>query len=260
MKKQFLVENINGITRVELLYKYTGNNEYKTKVMYQVGEFWKTELEIKDNPVIYKYVLNDFIRLNDCFANEYIKEDNDEVFSVYNSEDDIAYMEEGVNLLPIHIKNNVMQRSNKIYEQIGSISISNYLKRYNVTEAGVATKNIIKAADKNVFILGKDKLIALYIDINNFKGIHSVTVFWHQPDGKIYRIEERAIGDKNNKEMNAQVCFFIEMNWDKGFFYKNTWSYSVLIDGKMVRREYFVVKDSVKQSVDGYNSYFNAYS
>lgn len=204
MKKSFAFEDIYKVEKVELLYKNLGDKKFKVAKMEKENNWWRVELEEADNEklLIYKFVINENIRLNDYNADKYVEELNGEIFSVYNSGTDI-------------------NSNKKIIGNTISCNLGNNKKNY---------------------VVRRDRHIEVVVDIMNLKGIHSATIIRYQPDGHIYCIEERAVENKFTTNLGVRVSFLVHMNWNAGDFYKGMWTYSVFADGKIIKQDYFMVQ------------------
>lgn len=192
---------------VKMLFSDQSYNEYFIQMEYDKQEhYWFCECEL--DIIRYKFVVNDIIRLNDPMAKRYVTDERGEVWSVQDYTD---------RMLPRMV-------------------------RYNVSD-GIesATKGTRK---KTMYIYTKTMDLYISTSIIDVKDIHSVTYISFQPDGRIYQLEERMVGEKD-KAMDYNVLFCNHIAHNLGRVAEGMWSFQIYLDGRCVIKDYFSLKRKV---------------
>lgn len=205
-------ENFYGIETVKMEY-YTDDDKLHLAVMnYDDSEmYWY--IEIEKNITRYKFVINDIIRLNDPKASSYISDDKWEVWSV-----------------PGECDNETPK-----------------LKAYNISNA--MSHGVDNAIKKTEYIY--DRPIDVYIGakIGNVKGIHTLTLICFQPDGSLYMLEESTMGQFEQQEADYEVIFKNRIARIQGRYAEGMWSIQVYLDGKLVIKDYLVLKKKITSDI-----------
>lgn len=81
------------------------------------------------------------------------------------------------------------------------------------------------------------------LQVQNLKNVHSVTFIWHQPDGRIYRVEERALDVPDYVGVvSADVWFWINFCEINSEFSEGVWCIEAFMDGRRCAMDYFLVR------------------
>ena len=73
-------EQATNVFQVELVYVI--NNKVKMAIMNEEDNCWKYDLNLTDGEYLYKFIINNGIRINDPNANKYVKWVNGETWSM----------------------------------------------------------------------------------------------------------------------------------------------------------------------------------
>lgn len=92
MKLVYRKEQATNVLQVELIYLY--NDKVKTIQMKDMEYFWQTDIQLPDGEYLYKFILNNGIRINDPNAHRYAKWLNGETWSVLKIHDGIPITKE----------------------------------------------------------------------------------------------------------------------------------------------------------------------
>lgn len=202
-KKNFA--NAHNIT-----FCYVVNNRIKQIPMTEENQYWYVELALNDGIYLYKFIIDEGLKLNDCNAKEYIKWINDEIWSV------------------LHVPYN---RNCAICET--EMNIIGYSMTPGV-RYGLFFSN-------HEFSLFRDKKYSISMEIDGVCGVHSVTAVWYREDKSIYHIEERNIEfNEINKKIRINLVFWV--NLPNCIDTKRNWEVEIFIDGKITIKDYFIGK------------------
>jgi len=201
---------------VKLEYYDSYNTFHSIPMEYDRPErHWFCNCE--EEVIRYKFVINDIIRLNDPNAGRYVEDENWEVWSVPG---------ECVERKP----------------QLAIYNISNNMQ-YGVS----------KALKKAAYTFDRPLDIYVGAGIRHVQGLHSVTYICFQPNGSIYKLEERSIGQFEPSEADYEVIFRNHIASMHGRIADGMWSYQIYLDGKCVVKDYFALKRKVVQVMSMYN-------
>ena len=212
--------NLYGISKVEIIICDDSWNEQVIE-MYQNEQSWYRELDIDNERIIYRYRINNgIITINDSNADYYIKDNSMKVWSVRQSND---YKE----------------------NEKGKPEI----KEYIITDR--VMNSICKSYSKKQFVNNDIIKIVIGTKIERIKDIHSLTVIWYQPDGRIYRIDERTV--ESEEDVVAKVWFWLNSNEMKGDFFRGVWTVEIFLDGRSVIKDNFVISEKRKEQYIGFS-------
>lgn len=196
-----------GIENVKMEYYDNKMRWYCIEMQYQKAErCWSCTCEQEIH--MYKYVVNDIIRLNDPNATGYVFDQKYEVWSVCD-------------------------KSKAIVPKLSEYGIS--------SDKG---KSISRVDKKASYIYDKPLDIYVGIKTQSVIGLHSLTYICFQPDGRIYKIEECAIG-KNDVMEEYEVIFQNHIAHIPGRVAEGMWAFQVYLDGHCIIKDYFVLKRKV---------------
>lgn len=205
-------EKFYGIETVKMEY-CTEDKRLHLVVMIYDEEEMHWYIEVNKQIIRYKFVINDVIRLNDPKAAYYIADDKWEVWSV-----------------PGECCDNIPK-----------------LKTYNISNAmNNGVDNSIKKTD---YIYDRPIDIYIGVKIGNVKGVHTLTLICFQPDGSIYMLEESTIGQFEQKEADYEVIFKSRIARIQGRHAEGMWSVQMYLDGKLVIKDYLVLKKKITSEV-----------
>lgn len=212
--------NLYGINKVEMIICDENWDEQLILMNYN-NNSWFRELNTNNKRVVYRYRINDgIISMNDPDADYYIKDSSMVVWSVREFKDCKDEKKANLNIKEYIITDRVMNSISKYYS-------------------------------KKQFVNNDIAKIAIGTKVENIKGIHSISVIWYQPDGRIYRLDERTIESEEN--VIAEVWFWMNTNDMKGDFYKGIWTLEVFLDGRSVIKDNFIVNDRRKEQYIGFS-------
>lgn len=220
-------QDIKGIYKVELSL-YTEDNKHYIFDMSNCNGRWQLDLNTLSGEegnisgeLRYKYLLNDgIIRLNDPVADHYVEDCYGEIWSVRISQ-----------------KFSIKERTNA--------KLKNFLLTDRVTQPRYCKR--IKRYDYKECVK-----IAACLDVENIKGVHNVTFIWYQPDGRIYRIEERSLTVFEVKPVNAQLWFWINTGELDIKYMRGIWEVDVFVDGKKEIKDNFILKGNLCDEYIGF--------
>ena len=207
-------DSLNIFNKAEII----GNFNLKNMIMTKKEDNWFCKIELKDGVYVYKYVFDDYIRLNDPQAKEYIIEENGEVWS------------------KIEIQNNQIV----LIENLSQVIVNQYV----ITDK-LANK-ISSDLYRNVFNKIFDEKVAIGISLEGVSKTHSLTVIWYQPDMSIHHIEEQALSPNCETETsNALLWLWINLNdYNRQYLY-GLWSVDIYLDGYNIVHDKFSLYDGI---------------
>ena len=172
-------------------------------------EKWVGYIQTDNNEVVYKFIVNGLVRINDSNATSYKVVNGEEVYSVMS---DSAYTKEWPVMKEVVVSDRICGK------------MINCIKKKNLN-----FKDSMK--------------VAVGLQVQNLKNVHSVTFIWHQPDGRIYRVEERALDVPDYAGVvSADVWFWINFCEINGEFSDGVWCIEAFVDGRRCAMDYFLVR------------------
>ena len=149
---------------------------------------WDCNIDLKEGVYLYKFAINSLIRLNDPTANEYICDEQGEVWSV----------------IRVNSINNISSSS---------------------------TAYILKA-ELQVYL---SKYAIINTELHCDKDIHSISLMWHQGNGKMIKFEEFCLHTMNNSLLHKTYIL------DTSSIPVTSGLYRVIIfiDGEQIYTNYF---------------------
>lgn len=180
---------------------YAVNNKVKMLQMEPCNQGWKINLELPDGEYPYKFILNNGIRMNAPDAYEYINWLNGETWSV------------------LKVVNGKIQK-----RKYNSVELNNFCVHNGKT-----------------LLYPRERACHVSFDLNDVRGVHSITALWYQPDGSLYHIEEATVDAPNNAIHKFKESFWIDLKQDTHPFAYGIWMVEVYVDGDKKVREFFSV-------------------
>lgn len=211
MELVYKKEQATNVFQVELVYIY--NDKAKTIQMEDKEYYWQAYIQLPDGEYLYKFILNNGIRINDPNAYGYAKWLNGETWSI----------------LKIH----------------NGIPIT---KEYPKTEfVNFRVHNGIMGYGDRTIVYPRNTRCYISFDLKNVCGVHSIMSLWYQPDGSLYHIEESTIDADININSNYSETFWVNLNQNTHPFKYGIWMVEIYVDGEQKIREYFRVNQGVLQ-------------
>lgn len=173
--------------------------------MEKVNGVFRAGIECNEQEIVYKFILNNILRVNDANAVAYGKDENGEVWSKYI--------------------NNSRRKQNEV-------------RNFKYSVSNKKLKNCSKSV--RTIIYPNESIVWLNVFLNLSNEIHSVTVIWYDVEGKISLAQEKAI-DLSHRKCACNVKLNFCMNLDKSDVKEGIWKINLLIDGKVVIADYFAV-------------------
>ena len=193
---------------------YAINNKVKMLQMEPCSVGWKINMDLPDGEYPYKFILNNGIRMNDPEAYEYINWLNGETWSV------------------LKVVNGEIQKSGYMATKLNNCFMHN----------------------GKTLLYPRDRACHITFDLNDVKGVHSVTALWYQPDGSLYHIEEATIDAPDDAIYKYKESFWVNLKHDTHPFSCGIWMVEIFVDGDKKIREFFnVVRSSNLKSIGIYN-------
>ncbi|MGN0375273.1 MAG: hypothetical protein ACI4EN_07215 [Butyrivibrio sp.] len=196
--------NMTNILSAELIYVF--NRKVRTIAMEYCLTGWRISLDLPDGEYLYKFVFNDGIRMNDPEAYCYREWINGEVWSLLNIKDGKA-----------------------VSRRYDAVNIRNV---------------IVHSKSGKLLQYPGDRRCYADFEINNVKGIHSLTILWYQPDGSLYHIEETTVRASGTGFSSFAETMWVELDMKSHSFDLGTWMVEVYADGIRQVREFFNVTDT----------------
>lgn len=197
-------------------------NRVITKEMEKCGDNWFIELDLENGEYLYKFIINNGIRLNDNNAYNYTKWKSDEVWSILKIQD-----------------GNIIYGSNREIK----------LERYSLSP-GIRYGYYLS---NRTFDLKLDRKFSISIELDKVTDTHSITAVWYREDGSIFHIEEKDVcGTKEDCIYQINVVFWIE--FPTAILMSGNWTIEIYIDGKKLIKDYFIYEKKGDKRYVKFNS------
>lgn len=164
----------------------------------------------------YKFVVGQRVRLNDPDALNYVQDEYGEIWSVPKTD-------------PCQKPDNIS------------------VNRYVITNVDISKGKHI--TNRSEFIYNEPLNLCFGVYLSGVKGMHSVTYVCHQPDGRIYYLEEKAITVSENNTYNVDIIFKNRIAEIQPMYAVGVWQTEVFLDGNAVIKDYFTLKKNVKENL-----------
>lgn len=219
MRIEFNKNNYFKIYNIELCYVY--GNKVKRIIMIEDINSWYAEVDLKDGEYLYKFIVNDGLKLNDCNAIQYKKWIADEVWSVMKVKD-------------------------------GEIVVGKHkyikLRKYSMSP-GIRYGSYLSNRIYN-HLYSK---FSISIELENVEDTHSVTAVWYRENGTIYHIEEKTIDIPEKKYIyGVNVVFWINI---PNKINSNNWTIEIYVDGEKHITDYFICEKKGDERYVRFNSF-----
>lgn len=213
-------EQFNTDDNVELQFYDTFGNKH-SKSMYHKEDY--RYLESGEGIVRYKFVINGIIRLNDPYALKYIRDDNGEIWSVPNTN------------MPIQSRNISMN---------GYIGINGQININEYSISNIITNKAGQSVQKKEFVCDRPLNLYFLMNLSGVRSLHSITVIYFQPDGRIYYLEEGGIY-ADEEDCDVDIILKKRISETEMRFAEGVWQIRAFLDGKSVIKDYFILKRNI---------------
>lgn len=176
---------------------------------------WWNEVELSSGEHLYKFIINDNIRMNDPIANLYALNKEGELMSliIINENDERLYNNEQYT---VHIEKYNML--NQILEEDLQIN-------------------------KKYFNINIDEKVVTKFEFTNVTGVHAITVLWYKPDNTLHSFSENILFTPDGEEDKPiTMWFWIELNTE--FLLMGMWSIKLFVDGEFILEDGFNIGNS----------------
>ena len=201
MKQKITYEEVKEVPIQSLSLVGEVNEWNKDANLFKKNDegIWEIEMEFPKGKSLYKLVLNDEMTLNDPTANLYFPDAKEELMSVMLIDEETGKR---------------LYNNEQYHLEISAYSLNNYISKR------------LEVINRNYF-LDKDRKVVLGLGFKNITGIHSVTVAWYSPDGRLQRFSENNLM-KPEEEEEVKMWFWLPLEADLPL---GQWQFKVFIDG-----------------------------
>ena len=198
-----------AISKVSVITEFN-EKIIEERIMKKFENKWITSFDLNPGEYLYKFLINDKIRLNDPFAKVYIPNKKGELLSY------LKINEEGKRLY-----------SSKQYY----VNVNDYLLSSVVTDRSIDIK-------KN-FNLNIDKKIVARFQFDIVTGIHTATVVWFNPKGEVFSWVEEMLFKSEKCDINPVILWFwFDLNSE---ILEGKWFLKLYIDGEYLLEDSFYI-------------------
>jgi len=198
-----------AISKVSVITEFN-EKIIEERIMKKYENKWITSFSLNPGEYLYKFLINDKIRLNDPFAKVYIPNKNGELFSY----------------LKINKEGKQLYSSKQYY-----VNVNDYLL------SSVVTDRIINI--KKNFNLNIDKKIVARFQFDIVTGIHTATVVWFNPKGEVFSWAEEKLFKSENCDTNPVILWFwFDLNNE---ILEGKWFLKLYIDGEYLLEDSFYI-------------------
>lgn len=213
MKQKITYEEVKEVPIQSLSLVGEVNEWNKDANLFKKNDegIWEIEMEFPKGKSLYKLVLNDEMTLNDPTANLYFPDAKEELMSVMLIDEETGKR---------------LYNNEQYHLEISAYSLNNYISKR------------LEVINRNYF-LDKDRKVVLGLGFKNITGIHSVTVAWYSPDGRLQRFSENNLM-KPEEEEEVKMWFWLPLEADLPL---GQWQFKVFIDGQFVLEDIVGIGD-----------------
>lgn len=210
---------------MKVLFKYNNDENMDIRTMSIIGSFnnydssvdvmsningeWICECDLKEGEHAYRFLVNGNLTINDPFANIYYPDEEDKLWSivVIDNKDQRLY-------------------NNTQY----SLNIDDYCLSSSMNESNIIKKEFNELID--------DKIVARF-DFTNVSGLHTATVAWYGPTGRMIQVTENNVFCPEGYIKPIKLWFWLDLK-DKNI-QKNegNWIIKLFIDGEYILEDDF---------------------
>lgn len=213
MNIEFIQDSIEAkIEKVELII-FVDKKSITKMPMYKSENIWRAELELVQGEYMYKFLINGTVEINDPEANIYELDEKNEVWSVaiINAEGQRLY---------------------------NNTQYTVHIDKYSIDNS--AHEKYLEVNKRDFSILVDQKVVARF-EFTNVTGLHSTTVLWCTPSGKIYNSTDSALYTISPAD-SATTLFLLDLSTIKDKELLGLWSIKFLVDGAYVLEDKFQLR------------------
>lgn len=185
---------------------------------------WFIDVFVRQGEHKYKFLLNEYIRINDSTANVYLPDEKDELWSV------IIISKEDKRLF-----NNTQYTVN--------------VENYNICNK---LNDVVTLKNKKNFNLSNDKKVVTRFEFTEVTGLHSVTAVWYSADGTLFDVSENILfTPEDEKVLPIIMWFWIDLNENNRLYPQGIWTMKLFIDGAFILEDNFIIGKTTTYSSKG---------
>lgn len=176
---------------------------------------WYVMLDVLSSELVYKFLINREIYLNDPYGNDYIVK-NGEVWSKQFVEHDMTFARTpSIGLFDIVVSN----------QMNCSVGASKMHKR---------------------FYRRLDKRVNIGVEFYSIKGVHELLVVWGSPDKRTYHMDYKVLEPQQEGEAYGIIVWFrMLLDEVEERLLRGDWTVRILLDGVLIGMEWFRVEEIV---------------
>ncbi|WP_410496929.1 hypothetical protein QTL86_07915 [Cellulosilyticum sp. ST5] len=199
------------IQEIYIIGSLNGCQHNKDRLL-KVGDTWCINLHLPDGIYFYKYVVNQYIKLNDPTSEKYALDEQNEMWSI------------------VRIRDN--QISNPVLKD------TMHIQKYIITNR--LWHDISENFTQKVINLKTDRKVCLGIKLQMQVGLHQITVLWYEPSMSLYHISEHTFyGETHRKEEFQTKWFCLDLSQKQREYPEGVWIIRVFINGYYKLQDYF---------------------
>lgn len=190
-------------------------NVLGTFILQKDTSVWFALLEILSSELVYKFLINREIYLNDPYSNDYIVK-NGEVWSRRYTDENMTFSRiPSIGLFDIVISNqmNCSVRASKMYKR---------------------------------FYRGVDKSVNVGVEFYSINGVHELLMVWGSPDKRTYHMDYKVLEPQQEGEAYGIIVWFrMLLDEVKEQLIRGDWTVRILLDGVLIGMEWFRVEEVI---------------
>ncbi|MCY1713415.1 hypothetical protein [Caproiciproducens galactitolivorans] len=200
------------VQNVSVILLIQGSEQIKP--MQKSEDGWYTQLLLEPGDSMYKFLINNEIRLNDPSANVYMPDDSEELWSVIVIDD-----------LGFRLYNNEQYEVN--------------VEDYSVTNIVTEIPDVV---NRKSFNLTMDKSVVTRFEFNHITGIHAITAVWFNPRGEVHESTENLLyADEKDPESSVFMWFWMQLNEADREYPEGIWTMKLFVDGSYVLEDQYTI-------------------
>lgn len=175
---------------------------------------WHGEASYEGEKVIYKYRVNEYLYINDPYAQDYVIRDG-KVWS-------ICYKEK-----------NMKKRE---FERV---------EKYDIVMSNQMNRSVQDSKSKKTFYWKYDKKVNVGVEFYFLSDVHELAVVWFEPEQHMYHIDYKVLEPEQEGKPYAMIIWF-KMLFDEIEKERlaGVWTVKLLLDGALIGFEQFLVRES----------------
>lgn len=206
-----------GIQKISVIGTFN-NFDPNKNFLHKEEDGWSTEIELPVDKYLYKFIIDDFIKLNDPLAYTYLVDEKGEAWSILTVQKEDMLLSKSIDE-NIRLNNYII--NNRMFEQM----------KY--------------AQSKKEFSLKIDRKVVCTIEFQNIVGVHPITIIWYRPDMKIHHISEHILEIHDGEyNIGAITWFWIDLTEPNREYPLGGWTIRMFIDGAFSFQDYFNIGSS----------------